>query len=143
VGENVAFSSVIKFSFTLVLSFCFVMGVLFYVWSFNRRQQVLGVFEWSGNNPMPPEMWLLPYLLPVHPGSCLFTCPFSISFLFLCFSQYIISTLPTCSYRHVSMIGKWYNIVFPLQEGCGVTAGWSICLCPTYMGRGLLAQSLQ
>ncbi|KAG6769427.1 hypothetical protein POTOM_025062 [Populus tomentosa] len=28
---------------------------------------VLGVFEWSGNNPMPPEMWLLPYLLPVHP----------------------------------------------------------------------------
>ncbi|KAB5514803.1 hypothetical protein DKX38_028709 [Salix brachista] len=36
--------------------------------SFNRRQQVLGVFEWSGNNPMPPEMWLLPYLLPVHPG---------------------------------------------------------------------------
>ncbi|KAG5242921.1 cycloartenol synthase family protein [Salix suchowensis] len=29
---------------------------------------VLGVFEWSGNNPLPPEMWLLPYLLPVHPG---------------------------------------------------------------------------
>ncbi|KAG5226222.1 cycloartenol synthase family protein [Salix suchowensis] len=29
---------------------------------------VLGVFEWCGNNPMPPEMWLLPYLLPVHPG---------------------------------------------------------------------------
>ncbi|XP_076940449.1 cycloartenol synthase-like [Bidens hawaiensis] len=29
---------------------------------------VLGVFEWSGNNPMPPEMWLLPYFLPVHPG---------------------------------------------------------------------------
>ncbi|XP_058188427.1 cycloartenol Synthase-like [Rhododendron vialii] len=29
---------------------------------------VLGVFEWSGNNPMPPELWLLPYALPVHPG---------------------------------------------------------------------------
>ncbi|MFS7973105.1 putative cycloartenol synthase [Helianthus anomalus] len=29
---------------------------------------VLGVFEWSGNNPMPPEMWILPYFLPVHPG---------------------------------------------------------------------------
>ncbi|XP_073116803.1 cycloartenol synthase isoform X1 [Elaeis guineensis] len=29
---------------------------------------VLGVFEWSGNNPLPPEMWLLPYFLPVHPG---------------------------------------------------------------------------
>ncbi|XP_059453133.1 cycloartenol synthase 2 isoform X2 [Corylus avellana] len=29
---------------------------------------VLGVFEWSGNNPLPPEIWLLPYMLPLHPG---------------------------------------------------------------------------
>ena len=29
---------------------------------------VLGVYEWSGLNPMPPEMWLLPYWLPMHPG---------------------------------------------------------------------------
>ncbi|KAL5653980.1 hypothetical protein ACJX0J_033299, partial [Zea mays] len=29
---------------------------------------VLGVYDWSGNNPMPPEMWLLPYHLPFHPG---------------------------------------------------------------------------
>lgn len=29
---------------------------------------VLGVFDWSGNNPLPPEMYLLPYVLPVHPG---------------------------------------------------------------------------
>ncbi|KAK1566469.1 hypothetical protein Q3G72_000322 [Acer saccharum] len=29
---------------------------------------VLGAFEWSGNNPLPPEIWLLPYLLPIHPG---------------------------------------------------------------------------
>ncbi|KAK4755822.1 hypothetical protein SAY87_009579 [Trapa incisa] len=29
---------------------------------------VLGAFEWSGNNPLPPETWLLPYLLPFHPG---------------------------------------------------------------------------
>ncbi|GMN53548.1 hypothetical protein TIFTF001_022685 [Ficus carica] len=28
---------------------------------------VLGVYEWSGNNPLPPELWLLPYFLPVHP----------------------------------------------------------------------------
>ncbi|KAI3963265.1 hypothetical protein MKW92_025056, partial [Papaver armeniacum] len=28
---------------------------------------VLGVFEWSGNNPLPPEIWLLPYILPFHP----------------------------------------------------------------------------
>ncbi|KAM3702005.1 hypothetical protein ACB094_05G216900 [Castanea mollissima] len=24
---------------------------------------VLGVYEWSGNNPLPPEIWLFPYLL--------------------------------------------------------------------------------
>lgn len=29
---------------------------------------VLGVYEWSGNNPLPPEVWLCPYILPVHPG---------------------------------------------------------------------------
>ncbi|CAA3021836.1 cycloartenol synthase 2-like isoform X2 [Olea europaea var. sylvestris] len=29
---------------------------------------VLGVYEWSGNNPLPPELWLLPYIFPVHPG---------------------------------------------------------------------------
>ncbi|KAK4483735.1 hypothetical protein RD792_010937, partial [Penstemon davidsonii] len=29
---------------------------------------VLGAYEWSGNNPLPPELWLLPYFLPMHPG---------------------------------------------------------------------------
>ncbi|KAK4479066.1 hypothetical protein RD792_014577 [Penstemon davidsonii] len=29
---------------------------------------VLGVYEWNGNNPLPPELWLLPYFLPIHPG---------------------------------------------------------------------------
>ncbi|KAK1361090.1 Terpene cyclase/mutase family member [Heracleum sosnowskyi] len=29
---------------------------------------VLGVFNWSGNNPLQPEIWMLPYILPAHPG---------------------------------------------------------------------------
>ncbi|KAK6941205.1 Squalene cyclase, N-terminal [Dillenia turbinata] len=29
---------------------------------------VLGAFEWSGNNPLPPEIWLLPYILLFHPA---------------------------------------------------------------------------
>ncbi|CAI9102494.1 OLC1v1000775C1 [Oldenlandia corymbosa var. corymbosa] len=29
---------------------------------------VLGVYEWDGNNPLLPELWLLPYILPIHPG---------------------------------------------------------------------------
>ncbi|PWA84797.1 lupeol synthase [Artemisia annua] len=28
---------------------------------------VLGVYEWGGCNPMPPEFWLLPNFFPVHP----------------------------------------------------------------------------
>ncbi|KAJ4879374.1 Amyrin synthase LUP2 [Raphanus sativus] len=27
---------------------------------------MLGVYDWSGTNPMPPEMWLLPSFLPIH-----------------------------------------------------------------------------
>jgi cycloartenol synthase len=33
-----------------------------YVW------KVLGVYEWSGMKPIPPETWLLPYFVPFHPG---------------------------------------------------------------------------
>jgi len=29
---------------------------------------VLGVMDWRGHNPVPPEMWLLPDWLPFHPG---------------------------------------------------------------------------
>ncbi|KAK9281096.1 hypothetical protein L1049_003989 [Liquidambar formosana] len=29
---------------------------------------ILGVFDWSGSNPMPPEFWVLPSFLPMHPA---------------------------------------------------------------------------
>ncbi|GLT38206.1 hypothetical protein SLA2020_124700 [Shorea laevis] len=29
---------------------------------------ILGVFDWSGSNPMPPEFWILPSFLPMHPA---------------------------------------------------------------------------
>ncbi|KAK6141070.1 hypothetical protein DH2020_025182 [Rehmannia glutinosa] len=40
---------------------------------------ILGVFDWSGSNPMPPEFWLLPSFLPMHPGCvekvlCMLAC---------------------------------------------------------------------
>uniref|UniRef100_A0A6B2KZ30 Terpene cyclase/mutase family member n=1 Tax=Arcella intermedia TaxID=1963864 RepID=A0A6B2KZ30_9EUKA len=28
----------------------------------------LGLYDWEGMNPVPPELWILPYSLPVHPG---------------------------------------------------------------------------
>ncbi|XP_047949842.1 lupeol synthase-like [Salvia hispanica] len=35
---------------------------------------VLGIYEWDGCNPMPPEFWLLPKSSPVHPGKMLCYC---------------------------------------------------------------------
>lgn len=35
---------------------------------------VLGVYEWSGCNPFPPELWLLPRFFPVHPGNLMMYC---------------------------------------------------------------------
>nr|QEV81988.1 oxidosqualene cyclase [Scutellaria barbata] len=35
---------------------------------------VLGVYEWDGCNPMPPEFWLLPKFSPIHPGKMLCYC---------------------------------------------------------------------
>ncbi|GMN63111.1 hypothetical protein TIFTF001_032187 [Ficus carica] len=29
---------------------------------------ILGAFEWAGCNPMPPEFWIAPSFLPMHPG---------------------------------------------------------------------------
>ncbi|XP_009344016.2 beta-amyrin synthase-like isoform X1 [Pyrus x bretschneideri] len=29
---------------------------------------ILGVFEWSGCNPMPPEFWILPSFFPIYPA---------------------------------------------------------------------------
>ncbi|AQZ09736.1 ERG7 (YHR072W) [Zygosaccharomyces parabailii] len=29
---------------------------------------VLNLYEWEGVNPAPPETWLLPYWMPIHPG---------------------------------------------------------------------------
>ncbi|KAL3736990.1 hypothetical protein ACJRO7_025854 [Eucalyptus globulus] len=29
---------------------------------------IFGLFNWSGTNPMPPEFWILPSFLPIHPA---------------------------------------------------------------------------
>ena len=35
---------------------------------------VLGVYEWDGLYPVPPELWLLPEWLPLHPSRWWFHC---------------------------------------------------------------------
>lgn len=29
---------------------------------------IIGIYDWSGNNPIIPELWMVPDFLPVHPG---------------------------------------------------------------------------
>jgi len=29
----------------------------------------MGLYDWSGNNPIIPELWLVPHFLPIHPGT--------------------------------------------------------------------------
>nr|UAK14939.1 oxidosqualene synthase 5 [Iberis amara] len=35
---------------------------------------ILGIYDWSGTNPMPPEIWLLPSYLPIHLAKTLCYC---------------------------------------------------------------------
>lgn len=29
---------------------------------------IIGAYDWVGNNPIFPELWMVPYFLPIHPG---------------------------------------------------------------------------
>ncbi|KAL6900887.1 hypothetical protein ACP4OV_005563 [Aristida adscensionis] len=44
---------------------------------------VIGVYEWSGNNPVIPELWLVPRFLPIHPGK--FWCFTRITYMSIAF----------------------------------------------------------
>ncbi|KAH9716421.1 Camelliol C synthase [Citrus sinensis] len=35
---------------------------------------ILGVYDWSGCNPMPPEFWKFPSFFPINPGSMICYC---------------------------------------------------------------------
>ncbi|GAB4833061.1 hypothetical protein Ancab_007120 [Ancistrocladus abbreviatus] len=35
---------------------------------------ILGAYEWDGCNPMPPELWLVPKITPIHPGKIMCYC---------------------------------------------------------------------
>lgn len=79
---------------------------------------LLGVYHWNGNNPLPPEMWLLPYSFnPFHPGTLFLGLP---QFIIFIYELYMI-----------------YYIILQLQGECGVTAEWYIWGCHTCMAQDL------
>lgn len=40
-------------------------------WSSSFLMKMIGLYDWSGNNPIIPELWLVPHFLPIHPGTYL------------------------------------------------------------------------
>lgn len=67
---------------------------------------------------MPPEFWILPSCLPIHPG--------------LVYLHLEIAT----SFNNFGLTYLNEN----LQQKCGVTAGWFTCQCLIYTGRDSLVQ---
>ncbi|KAM0850553.1 hypothetical protein ACQ4PT_053002 [Festuca glaucescens] len=63
---------------------------------------VLGVYDWSGNNPVPPEVWMLPYCLPIHPGRM------------WCHSRMVY--LPMCYIYGKRFVGQITPIVLELRK---------------------------
>ncbi|XP_051197839.1 cycloartenol synthase [Lolium perenne] len=63
---------------------------------------VLGVFDWSGNNPMPPESWMLPYCLPIHPGRM------------WCHSR--MPYLPMCYVYGKRFVGRITSLIMELRD---------------------------
>lgn len=56
---------------------------------------VLGAYEWEGNNPLLPELWLLPKNLPIHPGN--YWCHSRLVFLPMGYCYAVKFTMPANS----------------------------------------------
>ncbi|CAN6445099.1 unnamed protein product [Victoria cruziana] len=52
---------------------------------------VLGVYDWSGNNPLPPETWLLPYIIPLHPAVFFYSCFYLSSWVCITFFTFFLN----------------------------------------------------
>ncbi|KAF7842405.1 beta-amyrin synthase [Senna tora] len=51
-------------------------GGVIYIPSWGKTWlSILGVYEWSGSHPMPPEFWLFPSFFPIHPEPLLTRWP--------------------------------------------------------------------
>uniref|UniRef100_A0A0D9XXR6 Squalene cyclase N-terminal domain-containing protein n=1 Tax=Leersia perrieri TaxID=77586 RepID=A0A0D9XXR6_9ORYZ len=70
---------------------------------------VIGVYDWSGNNPMIPELWLVPRFLPIHPGrfwNFTRTTYMSISYLYA--KKFVGPITPTI----LSLRDELYNVPY-------------------------------
>ncbi|CAI5518301.1 unnamed protein product, partial [Closterium sp. Naga37s-1] len=68
---------------------------------------VLGVYDYRGINLMPPEMWLLPYFLPVHPGRM--WCHCRMMYLPMCYIYGLRAHGPTDTPLVAALSEELYN----------------------------------
>ncbi|KAF8685983.1 hypothetical protein HU200_043911 [Digitaria exilis] len=70
---------------------------------------ILGVYDWSGNNPIFPELWLAPQFLPFHPGK--FWCLTRMVYLpmaYLYGKKFVGPITPTILSLREEIYGTWY-----------------------------------
>ncbi|KAL6644329.1 hypothetical protein ACP70R_015937 [Stipagrostis hirtigluma subsp. patula] len=71
---------------------------------------VIGVYDWSGNNPVIPELWLLPRFLPIHPGR--FWCLTRITYMSIAFlygKKFVGPITPTILALREELYNSPYN----------------------------------
>ncbi|KAG2611613.1 hypothetical protein PVAP13_4KG365105 [Panicum virgatum] len=57
---------------------------------------MIGLYDWSGNNPIIPELWLVPHFLPRHPGRYwVFTCMVYLPMAYLFGKKFVGPITPT------------------------------------------------
>ncbi|PAN03964.1 hypothetical protein PAHAL_1G031900 [Panicum hallii] len=70
---------------------------------------ILGVYDWSGNNPIFPELWLAPKFLPFHPGK--FWCLTRMVYLpmaYLYGKKFVGPITPTILALREEIYSTWY-----------------------------------
>ncbi|KAK8455496.1 hypothetical protein SEVIR_4G125700v4 [Setaria viridis] len=73
---------------------------------------MIGLYDWSGNNPIIPELWLVPHFLPIHPGRFwVFTRMVYLPMAYLFGKKFVGPITPTILALRDELYGVPYNEV--------------------------------
>uniref|UniRef100_A0A453GXP9 Squalene cyclase N-terminal domain-containing protein n=1 Tax=Aegilops tauschii subsp. strangulata TaxID=200361 RepID=A0A453GXP9_AEGTS len=91
---------------------------------------ILGVYDWSGNNPIIPELWLLPHFLPIHPGRFWCFCRLVyMSMAYLYGKKFVGPITPTITALREELYNTPYsNIDWGKASNCCA----EVCCCHKY-----------
>ncbi|KAJ8760158.1 hypothetical protein K2173_011014 [Erythroxylum novogranatense] len=73
---------------------------------------VLGVYDWSGCIPMPPEVWILPSFLPMHPGKMWCYCRVTYMAMSYLYGKRFVSPITPLIQQLRELFTEPYNQIF-------------------------------